>query len=259
MSSWATFAPRCLPSLELTRSGGRTGGERRDWYQSHFDPAKPVRGESTPAYSAWAHREHVPERAAELLPAAKLVYVVRDPIARIASHFVQERANGSRKPFRYYLRRLEEPDNPVICPSRYATQLERWLAVFDRSQLMVIDHQRLLVEREAVLRSLFEWIGLDPDVTLDLTGELNRRDDKITRRRWAAAVRWIGLRAPQRLKRHVARPGAQPSAAQRLLWRTVAERAEIDAAARERLAEHLRPEVERLRVLTGMGFESWSL
>src|SRR5689334_1125972 len=66
--------------------------ERQAWYEAQFDfedPRVRVRGESTPFYAAYPFRKHVPERMHELVPDAKLVYVVRDPIDRLVSHWVQ--------------------------------------------------------------------------------------------------------------------------------------------------------------------------
>src|SRR5579859_6236482 len=93
--------------------------ERRAWYESRFDSDAPVRGEATPAYAAYPHRPNVPERMHELVPQAKLVYLVRDPIERLLSHWVQRRSDGDRTPFERYMAEYERPDNPIVCPSRY--------------------------------------------------------------------------------------------------------------------------------------------
>ena len=62
----------------------------RDWYESLFDGADGADkaaaiGECSPSYS-WAHAfRGVPERMAQVVPQARLIYVVRDPIARMAT------------------------------------------------------------------------------------------------------------------------------------------------------------------------------
>src|SRR4051812_36073420 len=65
---------------------------RRDWYESLFDPAAEVRGESSTAYTRYPIVRGAPERIRALVPDAKLVYVVRDPIDRLVAHWVQSYA-----------------------------------------------------------------------------------------------------------------------------------------------------------------------
>lgn len=55
----------------------------RDWYEAHFPEDLPIRGESSPNYMKHPAFPGVPERMVSLVPDAKLVYLVRDPIARI--------------------------------------------------------------------------------------------------------------------------------------------------------------------------------
>ncbi len=55
----------------------------------------------------------------ELVPDAKLIYLVRDPIERIVSHWVQRRADGDATPLERYVGEYDRRDNPIVCPSRY--------------------------------------------------------------------------------------------------------------------------------------------
>ena len=64
----------------------------RDWYESLFDGAGGAAaiGECSPCYT-WAHAfRGVPERMAQVVPEARLVYVVRDPIARMQSMYMHQ-------------------------------------------------------------------------------------------------------------------------------------------------------------------------
>src|SRR5688500_4466677 len=65
-----------------------------DWYTSHFDPAADVRGETSPHYTNRPRFEGVAERIAESAPGARLIYMVRDPIKRLLSHYVHNVAGG---------------------------------------------------------------------------------------------------------------------------------------------------------------------
>jgi sulfotransferase family protein len=223
------------------------------WYESHFDPAKPVRGESTPLYAAWPHRADVPERAAELVPDAKLIYLVRDPIDRLVSHWRQRLANGHRDPFSAYMAALERPENPVVCASRYATQLGRWLRHYDTSQVLVVDQHDLKTRRDAVVRRVFEFAGVDPDVRIDLDSELNGAETKVTLHPVAKALRPAGRVIPRRVK------APFREVAWRAALRPVKGDATIDDQLRARLTAYFQPEVDGLRDLTGQSFDNWSL
>ena len=59
-----------------------------DWYQGHFDSRAKVRGESSPNYTAFPQHVGVPERMRSIVPEARLLYMVRDPIDRIGAHWV---------------------------------------------------------------------------------------------------------------------------------------------------------------------------
>src|SRR4051812_3312851 len=64
------------------------------WYGEQFDAGAPVRGEASPYYTALPHHRGVPERMASVIPDARLVYMVRDPIARLLSHYDMGVARG---------------------------------------------------------------------------------------------------------------------------------------------------------------------
>lgn len=232
--------------------------ERRAWYESHFETATLVRGEATPAYTAHPSHPHVPERMYELVPDAKLVYLVRDPIDRIASHWVQRRADGDPTPFDAYVADCDRPDNPIVCPSRYASQIEQYLRFYDRSQLLVLDQHDLRNRRRETLREVFRFVDVDESFDSPaFDAERNTRADKfgprrVTMRLWP--ILWPVSRAvPRGVRDGVREP------ATRLLNQTIRETPTLTVEMRERLIETLAPEVRALRELTGRQFASWSL
>ena len=68
-------------------------GRGIEWYEAQFDASAPVRGESSPGYSAYPLYEGVAERMARVVPDAKLVYLVRDPVERVVSHYTHRTVN----------------------------------------------------------------------------------------------------------------------------------------------------------------------
>jgi hypothetical protein len=230
------------------------------WYCSHFaEMTTPVRGETTPGYSAHPRHPSVPERIHAVLPNVRLIYIVRDPIDRIASHYIQERVDGDLRSFERRMREYDRPDNSIVCPSRYATQVERYLEFFQPSQLLVVDQHRLKYERRATLRVIFEFLAVDRDYwSPAFEQERNTHAEKqaltpVGRRLFHGLLDPGGRRlAPRRW------PGLRPTV-RRALSREIGERPVIDDEMREKLSTLLQPQVDRLRELTGEPFPSWSL
>jgi hypothetical protein len=232
--------------------------ESRDWYAGHFRADARIRGESTPGYSMWPVHEDVPERAARLIPDAKIVYVVRDPVERVVSHYHQRRADGVRVPLDAYLKSVARPDNVVVCPSRYYTQLSRWLTRYDRSQVLIVDSEDLRVGRASAVADVFAFLGLRQPDGLALDVELNSSTEKAQPTAAGQFGARIGL---WRLSAHLPEAVKKPMrpAARTVMFRKLELEVTLDASNRRRLEEHLRPEAEAFRERVGRAFPSWSV
>ena len=235
--------------------------EQQAWYEAQFEfPGRElsVRGESTPFYAAYPFRQNVPERMHELVPDVKLIYVVRDPIERLVSHFVQRQGDGGRTTFERFMEEYEQPDNRIVCPSRYWLQIEQFMKVFDRSQLLVVDQHDLKTRRHETLREVFRFIGVDDSFeSPSFEVDLNTRAEKLGpsglgAQVWDRVLRPAGRLAPERVRSLVRKP------VHRLLYRPI-ETPVLTAEMRERLGALLGPEVEALRRFTGKQFETWSV
>jgi hypothetical protein len=134
-----------------------------DWYASRFDDRFRVRGESSPHYTNLPRFAGVPERIREHCPDARLLYMVRDPIKRILSHWVH--ATGAGYETREMVPTLSMPDTQYMNRSKYWMQLQPYLELFDREQIEVIAQEELQSEREATMRKAFAFAGVDESFT----------------------------------------------------------------------------------------------
>src|SRR6476620_8240755 len=135
----------------------------REWYGAHFDPRAAARGESSPNYTSYPQHVGVPERMHTTLPDAKLLYMVRDPIDRIAAHWVH---NFAKRREKGDLRAtLMHPSTSYLARSHYYTQLQQFLRVYPREQVLLVEQDELRGNRMETLRRVFEFIGVDPDFT----------------------------------------------------------------------------------------------
>lgn len=132
-----------------------------DWYQSHFEGAGPALaiGEASPRYTVHPLYQGVPARIAAVMPDVRLVYLVRDPIMRMQSQYLDNVIHGLEK------HPVEEAltDNLFyLTSSRYALQLEQYLEHFPRNQILVLRSEDLRSERELTLSRVFDFLQIDP-------------------------------------------------------------------------------------------------
>ncbi len=236
---------------------GRVG--ERSEYEGLFDSSAPMRGDCSPSYSQYPLRSGVPERIAELVPDARHVYLVRDPVSRIVAHYVHDVSSiGETRRLEDALGDLSDPMNPFVAGSSYATQLDRFRRCFDDGRILVVDSADLLGDRRSALRQIFAFLGVDPE--FDSGGfeeELNVGNYKR-----AHSPAYSGMRDSKLgdAWRHLPPAFRKPlnGIVQRISSRPV-KRPQVSPELRERLSERLAPEVQRLREMTGKRFERWSL
>lgn len=237
-----------------------TDPDCRDWvgaYQERFAPGTRYRLESTPFYSKAPCYPGVVDRMADLVPDARIIYLVRDPVDRIIAEHVEMVAwNSAEHPLDDELADPAEPTSPLVASSRYATQLEPYLEAFGKDRVLVVDLADLGADVDATMGRVFDFLGLErPELSGDDWGRHNTAEEKRALPPWLMAIR----RGP--LVRVVRRlPAARRVA--HLAWRRTGERIErpqLSPAVEAALRAELQPEVDRLRELTGQSFASWSL
>jgi hypothetical protein len=95
------------------------------WYESLFDGAGQAGavGECSPCYSMAPAFPGVPERMARVIPDARLVYVVREPVARMQSMYMHQVSAGRER------RRAEEAllDDRYLGRAGTGSSLRRFL------------------------------------------------------------------------------------------------------------------------------------
>ena len=152
------------------------------WYRGQF-PLRPrgrLVGEASPSY---LFHPLAPERARAVVPDAKLVALLRDPVDRAYSQYQHEVALG-REPLSFedalaaeeertrgeVERLLADPrafsrawwDHTYAARGLYAEQLERWLAVFPREQLLVVTTDELGERPAETYASILAFLGAAP-------------------------------------------------------------------------------------------------
>jgi hypothetical protein len=198
------------------------------WYRAQFRLSLGRRtwlaGDASPYYMV---HPLVPARAAALVPQARLIATLRNPVDRAYSHYQHVVARGhtdlsfedaldlERQIAAGELRRLAaEPTyrsrlhewHSYVGRGQYAEQLERWLEHFPRDRLHVVVSEQLFADPNAILAGVAEFLGVPPHV----------------------------VASPEQLVKR----GTYPSP--------------MSSATRQRLVEHFRPHNRRLEELLGL-------
>src|ERR1017187_4048332 len=150
------------PPEGIPYPAGANRVERLADYEKLFDPIFAVRGEASPCYTLYPRRKGVPERIADLIPTAKLIYIVRDPVARLLSQYrFRMSLENERRPLSDALGAFSDQSSLYTCPGFYAAQRERYLRYFPQDRILVVDHADLLADRIATLGGIFAFLQVD--------------------------------------------------------------------------------------------------
>lgn len=230
-------------------------------YQELFAEPRPIRGESSTRYSFPASIEAgAAAHIAELVPEARLVYLVRDPIDRAIAHFAQNViGHREQRPIEDAIR-PEDPGCAYVTGSCYATVVEGYLRYFDESAMLVVDSRELRTARRETLPRIFAHLGATADFWDDAYDReyMVRTADNIRLGGRVHRFTRSGLGSVyRRLVPETARERLRPRVRRLLGGGEV--RPELREDMRERLAARLGPEADRLRDLTGQRFDGWSL
>ncbi len=155
--------------------------DKHEDYEGMFDCEAPLRGEASTAYTRYPVEGDAAARISEAVPDARFIYLIRDPLDRIMSDYVQLVAVGvEQRPVDEALRDYRDPSNIYSSASRYAMQAARYLEHFDSSALLVVEQSDLRARRPDALRRIFEFLGADPDFSSPhFDAELFSREDYV--------------------------------------------------------------------------------
>ena len=149
-----------------------------DWYAELFAPAPDgvLLGEGSTNYTKAAQFGGVPARIHEHVPDVKLIYLLRDPIERIRSHYVHRYLTGhERRPAQEVI----VSGSGYVDTSLYGRQLAAFREHFPAEQILVVLTEDLRDDPGAVLAQVQDFLGLERHEYPDL----GRRDHDSSARR----------------------------------------------------------------------------
>ncbi len=169
-AAWSTL------SVDIYNSINPNYAKGWDWYQtawSHYQ-GEPVVGEGSTAYSDRTNFPLTASRIHRFNPKMKIIYMVREPLARMISLWQMlyrqsyDRPRRSLDALREQARKgfgsfLTAPVCRTIWEqTRYHYQLEAYLKLFPREQVLVSFLQDFEKDQHGEVNRILEFLGLDP-------------------------------------------------------------------------------------------------
>ncbi|MEL7114017.1 MAG: sulfotransferase domain-containing protein [Pseudomonadota bacterium] len=136
-----------------------------DWYAALFDGAEPddIKGEASTHYTK---RPQLPDTVARMtaaLPEVRLIYMIRDPMARIVSHYIHE---WSQRVLTAPLAAALESHTPLVDYSLYGRQITPFVEMYGADAILLTSLERWRQDPEAELTRVARHIGFQGTVTL---------------------------------------------------------------------------------------------
>jgi hypothetical protein len=243
-------SPRVLYSLLHTHT--ITDYEK---YLELFRPSEkyPARGEASVRY---LYYEQAPIRIQQTIPDARLIAILREPVARLYSHYCMNR-QFQLEPLSLEEAIAAEPkrrkqgwgwDWHYVSLGLYATQLRRYIDRFPREQLKVFFYDEFVAQSQAVFQEICRHIGVEDSFIPDMSsrGKVGRLPQNLLLDRWLhwpnPARETLERVLPRRLtggiKRRLGEWNSSPPP-------------KLDPRLRKDLSRLFRDEVEQLEELLG--------
>lgn len=192
----------------------------------------------------------------------KIIIVLRDPVQRAFSHHSYLVAQGVEDlPFRDAIdpalmadRSETRWDFDYVGFSRYYEQVEHYLDAFEH--VGIWEFSLLKEDPSRLVREILEFLGVDPDVSLDLSLQANRSGT--ARFEWIRGVLQGHPRINRVLKdRFPELANTLIELRHRILGRVV-EKPDLDPSAARWVSEAVGSDVRKLEGLLGREFDSWN-
>jgi hypothetical protein len=266
-----------------------------DSYAALFADAQAhqVCGEASTLYSL---SPLFPETAARLhahVPKARLIYVLREPVSRAYSYYVQLVKNYQNATQDYRVHRSFEeclfpdrfparaprekffapfdshlPDDPEVflAGSDYLHQISAYLKHFDKSQILFLTFEDYLSDRRAVIEKVCAFLGVDPsriDTSRDERANISQDHFNTVTRTLAIGkakqrlgpFSALGRLLPQKLRRRLRDlvVGTRPQLESREHLPAPMQKDTAEALQRRFAADRA-----ALETLTGLSFDAWN-
>ena len=133
--------------------------------KSYFELFNDVKEESVigEASTTYLANPETPKRIHQIIPNAKIVIILRDPINQFLSGYFYNRQKGWMKESlnESVLTRCNEPNKIFQKINGYASQVKRYLDVFSQKQVKIIFFEEFTDDTKRIFEEILEFLGIN--------------------------------------------------------------------------------------------------
>jgi Sulfotransferase family len=237
---------------------------RRSDYEALFDAAPPgtLRGESTPFY---LYDRAAQRRIHALVPGARLIAILRDPVERAHSNWTHLWSAGL-EPVHDVVRACQEEERRIeagwdvfwhyVRLGRYGEQLEHLYTLFPPERVLVFRYRELLEHPLRTLDRICAFLCVETGVVAQLPREnVTAHPDPTLRHRLLSRALRTGVTAGALLPGDLAVRVTAPL--ERALQQDARSRQPLTWQERQALIPYFESDVKLLEKVTGQPFGDW--
>ena len=225
-----------------------TYSKGKDWYEKLFKGTGTHAFEASPNYTKRHLFPNVSKRMHSLVPKAKLIFILRDPIERSVSHYVHNYSYG--REMRTFSEAVRESDSNYILTSRYFFQLQAFLEYYPPEQLFLVQAERLRESTVEVVDEICNFLCIPNECAPSV---LDKKFHKSSSKKAASSLeRWIVKKTDNRKLASIASKLTSP-------LNQPIKKPELTANDIELLQSKLSADMAALRNFSGCEFADWSV
>jgi len=228
-----------------------------DWYSSNFSSKYKINGESSPQYTFIPQWDNVAKRMYSIIPDAKLIYIVRDPIERIISAYVHRYAAGHEDDnINNAFQHLD--NNLYIIRTKYYMQISQFTEYYPLSRISIISSEDLRNKRTETIRDIFNFLDVDDQYYSKKFGNEKhfttqmRRRNKIGNYLTLLTRKLIGDKIHPDIRWRIER-------IVHYAFSKSVPKPNMDEKIKDEIRNYLKEDINQFRKLSGKKFKEWTV
>jgi hypothetical protein len=139
------------------------------WYQSGFQRCrgKAVLGDASTSYSRIRYYPNTIKRILHHVPDVKIIYMVRHPLERIESAYVERLASVDAGHGYPSINHAVRSQPMMIDSSRYWEVFDCYIRSFGEQSIKIVWFEKFISDTEGVFSEICRFLGIDDDVRID--------------------------------------------------------------------------------------------
>lgn len=216
------------------------------WYEQLFKDwqGEAAVGEASTSYSKAPYYGDAPEKIARIIPQVKLIYLIRDPISQLASHYRQLLIyEGCRSSFDEVILGSDF----LLDVACYYRQISHFLRFFSRDQILILFFEEYINKPIFIASRVSEFLAVDNRIDLILDEPKHTSTDKRIKR-WPGPWNFLARVSPGPLRSVV-----------RFLTTKPIPQISMDKESSQRISDFLLPDIDSLKAFLhhDKNFKHW--